>query len=704
MPSPTLCREHNGFAETLALALRKLEEDVLAAHLESCGPHYAPSQGSCTRPSSDGGPESPSPAAFDSEHSEPPPLPASPGRRVNRCIFQTPPRPEEDTPEDDSGDAGAMEVHRSMLPESDDFTEAVSLRMRQETGFRISAGTFMLDPGWRRSAKTERSPAHWSISGTQVWSSRDEDSIPTFRCRCVIHPEARLRLAWIITGACLLFYDMVLLPLQLSSLVDTTSELQAVQWMSLMYWIIDLPVNFITGFYQDGVVEMRPSAVARQYLKGWFVSDILIVTIDVCTGLVTILDAMSSADNESTKFVRIARSARVMRGLRLLRLMRFRRVLEVATRIFDSCMSELGLLVARVVSLVGFLLVLNHFIACIWYSLGRMYEEGVQTWLPDREWDPLHAYVCSFHWALTQFTPATQNLAPVTTIERFFANVTVLVALVTFSTFLGKMTTAMTQLLNLNAKIYQQEAMLRRFLGENKIPAAMAQRVWQVCRQQQQSNARQQVPTLLDVNKSFALPTDLQIVLCQELYLKHLLQLPIFRKMLSVRHPETGELCTILEDRCAVPSQEVFAAGAEAHFAVCMMSGKMMYNSILLMEPVQVGLGDWLSEQVMWGAWSRCGSLTTTSTCRWLEMSGKSFRELFQRHGDRNVRRAIHQYAVLYARHMEKGVILDILQDSDREVNVRLAETAAAIIGTQAGSGHGRWWAPHVPSDGVRTG
>lgn len=102
------------------------------------------------------------------------------------------------------------------------------------------------------------------------------------------------------------------------------------------------------------------------------------------------------------------------------------------------------------------------------YAIGR-YEsdEELPSWISRCETTSAVAvYTCAFHWSLTQFTPATQNLSPVSYLERFFACFVVLVALVTFSTFLGKMTSGMSQLLSLHADRQQQETMLRQFMGD----------------------------------------------------------------------------------------------------------------------------------------------------------------------------------------------------------------------------------------------
>merc|ERR1712032_674460 len=99
-------------------------------------------------------------------------------------------------------------------------------------------------------------------------------------------------------------------------------------------------------------------------------------------------------------------------------------------------------LLLRLVKLVILILFLNHYIACLWYAMAIWTNDSV-TWL-DRyvlTVDGLEShsgvllYFTSLHWSLTQFTPATMDVAPTNATERAFAVFIVLFALMCFSSF-----------------------------------------------------------------------------------------------------------------------------------------------------------------------------------------------------------------------------------------------------------------------------
>ena len=66
-------------------------------------------------------------------------------------------------------------------------------------------------------------------------------------------------------------------------------------------------------------------------------------------------------------------------------------------------------------------------------------------------------YLSALHWTLTQFMPATQNIAPNTASERIFAIVVVLIGLAVFSSFVSGVTNTVNQLRQIHTEHFKQE-------------------------------------------------------------------------------------------------------------------------------------------------------------------------------------------------------------------------------------------------------
>jgi len=85
-----------------------------------------------------------------------------------------------------------------------------------------------------------------------------------------------------------------------------------------------------------------------------------------------------------------------------------------------------------ILKLVLGVLVVNHFVACSWYAVGISRVDDDHNWVrvmierwkidsaePDPHWS--YSYLTSLHFALSQFTPASMEVAPTNEAERLFA-------------------------------------------------------------------------------------------------------------------------------------------------------------------------------------------------------------------------------------------------------------------------------------------
>jgi len=492
----------------------------------------------------------------------------------------------------------------------------------------------------------------------------------------VFHPVSKRRLAWMLLGSCMLGYDVVVTPMQLSGLLP---EFRAMQFVVLAFWCADIFVNFITGYYKDYRVELSPGMTARHYFKTWFLVDFSIVMFDFLSVAVGEMED----SNGVVRLIRGSRLPRLLRLFRLLRLLRVRSLIEIGNWIAGCLDSERHVVLFRVFTLIVGILVLNHFIACLWYLVGT---EGELTWLTHQDMDTAHAYAAALHWSLTQFTPATQNLAPISFNERIVASAVVLIALITFSTFLGKMTSAMTQLLKLNAQRYSHESKLRRFFSENDVPENLAQPVWRLFRQQQRVDARQQRIGLSEICDLVSMPRDLLVQLSAQVFEQCIFELPILRLAFRFRPGLVRGVCSKLKEHTAAPGHTVFASGVFATSAVCVTSGQMRYERRRCKTAHVVERTAWVAEAALWGSWKHLGSLIANSAARWVGLEHAALWEGMQGHEDADMRQLVTHY--LEAFEVEAASQMPISAGDDDgtvpfelKVQSALADNAAVAVG-----------------------
>jgi hypothetical protein len=93
----------------------------------------------------------------------------------------------------------------------------------------------------------------------------------------MIHPEHTFRKRWDVAQVFALVYVAILVPVRTGFSLDL--ELFSAGWVIELvvdvYFIIDIFLNFRTGFLSDHELEMQPGRVACHYMKGWFTIDVV---------------------------------------------------------------------------------------------------------------------------------------------------------------------------------------------------------------------------------------------------------------------------------------------------------------------------------------------------------------------------------------------------------------------------------------------
>lgn len=192
-------------------------------------------------------------------------------------------------------------------------------------------------------------------------------------------------------------------------------------------------MSLITGFVSEGVLVMTPERIFKNYIKTWFILDLIVVGPDWTFTILMIVSAGDENVGGSGNVSKLFRSLRMMRTMRLLRIVKLKRIIAMAK---DMITSEFVFIVLNILKLIVMLLLVNHFIAAAWYSIGRSVSSP--NWIDEHELtssDPGYAYLTSLHWSLTQFTPGSMHVQPVNSLERVFALTVLVSGLVLFCRF-----------------------------------------------------------------------------------------------------------------------------------------------------------------------------------------------------------------------------------------------------------------------------
>jgi len=430
----------------------------------------------------------------------------------------------------------------------------------------------------------------------------------TFLARKMIHPNSKRRLSWDLIGMTFVLYDIITIPLQVFTIkVNLFSTI--LHWLTAIFWTIDFPTGFLTGYTSEGRLEMNPLFVAKHYATTWMPLDVFLIIIDWF--LLLIADDSEDGAVATLGITRFGKAFRVVRILRVLRLLRLMKIPRYLSRLEERIESELVAIVIGIVKLTAAILLINHLVACAWYGLGDGPYRGKRSWVDEylREDDGVpYRYTSSLHWSLTQFTPAGMEIYPTNTLERSFNIIVVIFAMVTFSWFISSITNAMTHLRNMNSEYARQLLELSRFIRFNKISGQLSLRMRRhlehIIMKGQREVQEKDVPLLAMLSEP------LRMELHVEVYCKTLICHPLFRKFSEMNAVATRKICHHTISTAIISQGDcLFSWGESCEYMYFIKHGRLIYtqdkgecgyNEVL-------SSGSWMCEACLWTSWRHLG-------------------------------------------------------------------------------------------------
>jgi len=445
----------------------------------------------------------------------------------------------------------------------------------------------------------------------------------------VVRPRSRTRLVWSILGILMLTLDFITLPL-VAFLPPESQLLTTSVWTSQVYWSMDIIMSFFTGVYIGTSLEMKVATIARAYVTSWFFFDVLVV---VPTWLLL--------------FIGFSGSTWIGRLLRFLRFLRLAKVEVILHDALAYVNSPDFFFVFGIFKLTVCLIIVTHINACLWFVVG----DASGGWAQDMKhnYSVWHQYLCSMHWALTQFQGTSDIFPGTTTNERAYAVVTVILALLTLCSFVSALTNIMMQLRALRTERNFRDRAMRSYLSAHSISGPLSIRCtmyvkwmekvqWQLSRE---TELLQKLPKelLMDLEDEVRAP----------LFEPH-----AFFNVFCLTYPRlTRRICHLAMHQCTpAPDEVIFAereTGTRSHFVV---NGNFTYvqGAIHLGVTQQVLEGQLLGEPVLWMSWRHKGRLSLVNFGTLISLDAAEFAQLIASH------KPALASCVLYARRFVAGM------------------------------------------------
>ncbi|KAJ1522858.1 hypothetical protein ONE63_002006 [Megalurothrips usitatus] len=287
---------------------------------------------------------------------------------------------------------------------------------------------------------------------------------------------------WIIL--CLTFYTAIMVPYNVAFKNKTSEDVSLLVVDSIVdvIFFIDIVLNFHTTFVgPGGEVVSDPKVIRMNYLKSWFIIDLLsCLPYDVFNAFDHDEDGIGSLFS-ALKVVRLLRLGRVVRKLD--------RYLEYGA--------------AMLILLLCFYMLVAHWLACIWYSIGRsdadngiqyswlwklanvtqspyLYAWNNETSMPELTNGPSRKtmYVTALYFTMTCMTSVGfGNVAAETDNEKIFTICMMIIAALLYATIFGHVTTIIQQMTSATAKYHDMLNNVREFMKLHEVPKGLSERV-----------------------------------------------------------------------------------------------------------------------------------------------------------------------------------------------------------------------------------
>jgi len=492
----------------------------------------------------------------------------------------------------------------------------------------------------------------------------------------IINPTGNLKLSWDVLGIPVLAWDLITIPMQVFG-IDDADIMIIMGWVTLIFWTIDMPVCFLTGFFdKEGELVMEWKRIIANYCRGMFFLDLLIIGADWAS---IILEAVAGSASGFLSNVSILRALRISRFARLMRLRKLKAKWQTVEDHIDSewalvCVS----LFTKVMSIVG----VTHYVGCIFFFIGDNKIAGYDSWLDTPYFQYRHSTkagcgnsdnYCTFaeapwgyqywtvlHWAITQFTPGGMHVQPQNIPERAFTIFCLLFGMVVFSAFIANVTQARMQLNKMMSKFEKDLWLLRKFCRQNEISRPLVVRMRRyidlVLIPKFQNMSSKDVILLPQLSEH------LREELTTELESRKLIVHPFFQELENNKAAITRICNTAIVNISVARGDVVFGPASAAKFMYIVTGGFLDYipHSEHHGDQERLKKDRWIVEAALWTKWITQGQLQGDTESTAIAVEGSKFRATLAQNA------MFMSYALAYAK-----TFLDKMNDAwEREGEV----------------------------------
>lgn len=192
----------------------------------------------------------------------------------------------------------------------------------------------------------------------------------------IISPESKFCQFWNIIVLFMLLYVFIVMPwvMAFEEVVMFNQWFIAETFMDFLFFL-DIIITLNTAYYDlHGRIVAVRRKICLNYLKGFMLVDIVSITPFYLIEQGTIIRS-----NSLVRIIRITSITRVLRGSKILKLIKYLKYSEGIAKIIRFLKLYRGII--RLMTLIFSVLVMSHFIACMFYFTAKVDGFSPSTWI-----------------------------------------------------------------------------------------------------------------------------------------------------------------------------------------------------------------------------------------------------------------------------------------------------------------------------------